>query len=412
MALEVRSTGPTQAPVGSGSQNWEVSGFGTPQAAIILMHNGGTADTDIAGALLSIGFYDGTRQRCGYCNMLDATAATGAHSSASVFTDRVGRVSWPGGDSRTVTSTAWSTNGISLTFDAGAARPYITVILIKGATGVYAGDYTPDTTVSNTVNATTTGINPNFIMNVGAYGSLVAGFAINSGSPLTQKSFGWSVSTNLSPCRNGSVLLSDRIGAAIVGGSASAFTYKEYEVTAFGTDQFTVTTQEGSSPSAFTTQQVFLALQVDALPDLFLATAPTGTGDWGPIYTATSQPVAALMIPCAQTAEDTYSDTGDESGGIGYYFVSPTEESGVYITNEDALTTTNASTRQSASLIIQGDEGGAPKFQASQPTFSSSGLTFADANTSSATAAYRILGVAFRDTSTSTAKRLMLLGVG
>src|SRR5262245_23934069 len=50
---------------GTGTQDFTVSGFGTPKAALIIAQLADTDGTPIADAYLCVGAVDGTRQWCG-----------------------------------------------------------------------------------------------------------------------------------------------------------------------------------------------------------------------------------------------------------------------------------------------------------------------------------------------------------
>jgi len=396
MAIETAIVS-AQAISGAGTQDFTSSGFGTPQAVMLIAHHGVTADSDTDLSLAAYGFYDGTNQSCSSTSDIHGSTATASRVVSDTFNTHIyNAYEFTYSGARTATASL-ITDGVRLTWSDATSRPYVTIILIKGATAAFAGTYAPAGTADTTVDVTTTGCDPNTIINAGAGTNTInaisgvltmsLGFATSRGS-ITQASIRYSGANSINTA--GSTAVYD---GYIATTGTSTVESAGIEITAMGTGQFTATTRSLES-TLLARQQAFLALQVDTAPDVFVGTTPT-SGDWTP-YTGSFEPSAVLMATSALTAvrSTNHTESGSACYGAGFYVVNSAAEIGNYNALQDDAATTNVSGRRSSALIIQENTGGTPVFSAASPTFTSTGLTYGSANITHGASGYKVVGFA------------------
>jgi len=159
MSIEVAVVNGT-TPTSTGTQSYEVSGFGTPQAAIIFVSESNTTNNPEVDVGFGIGLADGTRE-CFITNWANdnvGTTDTARHNNTTACAVLANSAS----TTHIVASfSAWSTNGITLNFTTvNTSAHYISVMLIKGCTNVRVDSAALSTTGTNTIS--TVGFKANF----------------------------------------------------------------------------------------------------------------------------------------------------------------------------------------------------------------------------------------------------------
>lgn len=384
-----------QALSGAGDQDYTVAGFGTPDGAIVFAQRGGDG-ADAAHMMYSVGFWDGTNQVCTFVAIEDNNTVSTGIANGSAFNNRVVELNLANlAESRNATISN-TTNGVTLTWDSSTDfQPWCTVILIKGTTGVVAGTFQPDAVITNTVSPSTTGINPNFVIMAESYTSALnytsetiaamsLGFASDESGGITNRCAAFGHQDSGGQGANAS----DLRGTSLV----TAAIRFETSVTAFGTAEFTVTTD--TVQTAANGHVAFLAMQVDVPPVLFLTSTPT-SGDFDP-YTDTKQPQSVLMATSHVTTKNVVNGADPDCSGLGWYFASVEgDESGGYATSDETGTTTDTNGRTDVALIIQNEGSGTPDFDASLPTFDGGGILFSSGNINHDNEPLFVVGAAF-----------------
>jgi hypothetical protein len=390
-----------QAPATDTTQDFEVSGFGTPTAAIIYATFGNDANAD--HAYMSQGFWDGTSAVCSQAN-----SEHGINPHSTTFTRRNGTHTGKGvrirlspsedpDDLREATvSNAPGGNGIRLTWSSdtntyGILRPYVTVILIS-ANDAQTGTLQANAVVDSSTIVDTLGFTPKFII-FGFLGTISCGFSSYQGeatTPLQRCISHGSDGGGANESSESSTWTS--YSAVMHKGSESILSaYECTEMSSTSSGRFVITTRLGAHPEYLS----YLALDFDTVPRIFSAGIPT-SGDFDP-YTDTVQPQSVLMITGGNTSTNTEQSGPAGAGGIGFYFAhddtTPVERGG-YTVDEDGVTTTNSSGQSKDALLIQ-DDVGTTLVEADTIDFDSTGIRFASANITHDSSTRYVIGALF-----------------
>lgn len=386
-----------QAPASNTTQDFEVAGFGTPDAAIILTGFGDDAESP--HARMCMGLYDGTNQRCcGYSQ--ETGVVTGNSDSRSWASDSDVVYETTAGTTalRSASATAWTSNGLRLTW-AGttSSRPYVTVILLKGDFNVVVGS--GDVPSSSSANITTTGVNPNLLITMnrfggtdfnGGLGRFNVGFAYDNGSSIEHYSAGLRLIDG-SPNDWRSAISN----TVLTGNQSDGIT-----VDSMGTEQFTIST----SVSFFSTDLIFMALELTDGIEVFSAETPA-SGDFDPVN-AGFEPALAFMICTSHGSIPNSASSGDPVTGFGLYCATNGDsvlDSGVYCSHADNVTTQDAESKAGENFEIPAHVSGDYDTLAratAVPTFDSSGIVWADADFVSGSGGYTVLGLMIEKNST------------
>ena len=407
MAFTVRQV-TLAAPATDTTQDYTQSGFGTPDACIVIASKESTDATWGGDGILSIGFYDGTSQKCVTLGQDNGATPNAGNQRVWERSAKVLDIRATGATDRTATA-ALITDGIRLTWaDAGSSDIRATVIFMKGATAYHVGYDQPNATVDTSTNHTTTGCNPNLIIGASTFGSGTEdsgtnsarhsiGFAWDNGATIEQMSTAHSW-LNTDPQDNNAytgntyfLTIPNTAGQATPG----------VEITGMGTAQFTtVPRNAGAGGGDF----IWLAIQL-AAEDVttFAVAAPTAAGDFDP-FTSSWTPQWVFMLPTTANALDS-AETGSQASveGLGVYSVNKDgDENGHYIYSENGVTgasSLNTGAKSESSLIgvTVSSSVVSESYDGNSPTFDSSGIVYADANFNHATATNYILGFAVED---------------
>lgn len=390
-----------QARADAGTQDFTQASFGTPQAALVIFHMGATLDTDIAKNVSAYGLYDGTNVYCSGISDIHNSTLTSSRVITELSKEKIFTVyEWEYSARRTATA-AWTTDGLRLTWDAGTvSRPYVTVVLMKGATNIAVGNYTTSGTDTGTTTVNTLGFTPNGLIVIGTG---LSTFESGEGRKCASIGFATSRGSITQACNRISGLALINTSESIAGYDsviASSGTTSErstYTLTEFISGGFTIRTN--SVTGADERAHGYIALNLEIAPDVFVGTTPT-SGDWSP-YTGTFQPGTVLMSANANTSLG-HDTSGAEIASHSMYALNGTDEIGSCFGADDAVAATALFSRHSAGLIIQDGAGGAPVFRAHSPTFSSTGITYASANITHGASGYKVFGMAFEGAAGST----------
>jgi hypothetical protein len=394
-----------QAPATNTTQNYTVSGFGAPQAAIILscLGNDGAWKND---ASIGLGFWDGTNQNvtgCGWDNASDPGNSRGRqYSDAS-------NVVWtiynsPSSNKRKASITDTVTDGVELTWTGTDIdeRPRVTVILIRGINGAQTGHRTADKSIDGTTQTVTAGMTPKLVIlagrrsdtatGQGSTASWFHGFACDNGSSIDQGVVGWRNSDGDPTDCNGQV----NDGYCIVGdvgtfGQLSG----PIEMTTMTSGSFTTTTR--LSIPVFSSHH-YLALDFDEDVVGWDAATPTSAGDFDP-FTASFTPQWAFMFPTGfQVLDTSYSGGDDGVEAMGLYSVNDDgEEDGHYVTMENGSTGAGSMFGQSRrdtrfEINEVAASASANLVNGDSPTFDATGIVYSDANFSHDGNQHQVLG--------------------
>ena len=387
-----------QAPNTNTTQNYTVSGFGTPTAAIIMWSKGNTAAWGNDGNI-GMGFWDGTDQRC----------VTAGYDHGDTLDSGSGRQAWDpanvvwmiinGGSTneRKASITGTVTDGLTLTWTGEApstVRPYVTVILINGINGAKTGFRTASDTDTGTTQTTTTGITPKLILFAGrlsasdtaSHGSgprVMFGFACNNGSTIDNYTHGLQNRHDLNPTDCNGAVRDD--GCFFLDYASNNWC----AVTTMTSGSFTTTSDINGT--VFASSHHYLALDFDESVVGWGGATPTTSGDWDP-FTASFTPQWAFMIPTGFAALNTNygaDQDGVESHHLYSVIKNPAssaaidEDSHNVVIENGSTTTVYAQSRHDTTLRIDRVSGtpGIENFIiGSNPTFDSSGIVYADAD--------------------------------
>ena len=405
MAINIKKVR-VEIPATNIAVDFDVTSFGTPQAAIIVAGNTVSDDTDEDEFLFSYGFWDGTNivNVSGWIEH-NVDSAVPAKSRRSTSSSLAMHFQNDGGNIRTATVTATNTDGIELTFAGTTSQQgFVEVWLINGCNDAVAGSSTnsdtigtPGVTVSGlgmTPKALFTAQAGNIDAAVGRH-EIALGFAADNGSSIDQ--FGM-----LQVAHNGlSATGMIRTDCVSMNG-ANSFVYTRQEIKSMSSGQFvrwTENVQSGGTPSD--NDLCYLALDFDEEVRVFNSTVPTTDVDWVPWSGGSFAPGAVIMIPTHHVALNT-EENGGNATFLGMYIFDGDNEgqmSGTFQDKSSGLS--DSSNRMSSSeIFVQYEAGGTPEFAAGADanTFSVSGeirYDKDDPNWNNGVAAYYVGGIVF-----------------
>lgn len=398
MTLNVRQVR-LQAPATNTTQDFTISGFGEPDACIVM--SGFGDGSWVSHAQLTIGGFDGTNQNCNGYGMENSSAVNTGQSRHQSSTSQVVRHMKDVSENRSAIASAFSTitDGVRLTWLGDTSfRPWTTVIMLKGDFTVFMGNDTlPSTT---TKSMTTTGVNPNFILffniwrgadSAGALGRFGMGFAHDTGS-------GIDVVGHNNRFNDGNPNdFNSTISDAQYVTDQNTF----MDVNSMGTETFEIETFSNHFSNALH----FMAFEFNENIKVFDSATVTTNVDWDPVVT-TFTPQWCFMLPTAHI-NIPENDSGSESSVESYGMYSNTEddtESGVYVIHENGSTVnqfaeSRTDTRFEINQVQSTDSENL--VNGNSPTFDSTGIVFAAANFTEAGTAYQQIGFMIEEDSSS-----------
>lgn len=399
MAVEwavVNSTTPSSTT----TKSFTSSGFGTPTAAIVLLGNNGAFGNPYSGAVSTcIGAMDGTREGCCsiFVNDAQSTTDTARSHSASRCLMLGGSAS-----SQYASFSAWTTDGVTLSFTWSFSARNITVILLKGTTNVRMDRYTLTGTSANDI--TTYGFKPDVLINftVGdtttqaldtTHGIISVGVVHNNSSDtVTQAAIGFSSPDGETVASKPSCTVRNDVGIMQQFNESVSW---QGVYSAFDANGFSVTPNVNPGGDYVYTLAIELDDPDDA--DITVYTSPTATGNWAKTDPG-FQPSFLFAILGAVATINTIET--DQDGGIFGLSVTDGTNSGYHgHTEEDAVGTSNTESNHDTNVCdLRTYSGGfSALYTATLSSFDASGFTWNfSAENDSASRVWPIL--AFKDT--------------
>ena len=345
----------------TGTQDFTVSGFGTPVAAMFIWSLSTTNATEVASQSIGIGFTDGTRDRCSFASA-DAGVTTTETACGNSNVACIDQIDEAGGNIAIAVFAAFITDGIRVNWTTvTGAGELITCILFGGTdiVNVHVGDFAIDTVQNNVVDITDPGFEPNFVIfaapiNCNANqtrsntGTISLAFAANSTSD-TVCGITRSSRDGRSTVEVATKVFATRIPQLTVNGGQDNV---EFEIGTFDSNGFSCTTRDNAA-TANTYQ--YLAVNLSSNSDAWtgIVDTPTSTGNnaqTGPGF----EPEAVFMGFC-MNATGVESETDDDAGGFGVGFFSANEEFCISTRDDDAATTTDCADVAESVAIRQND---------------------------------------------------------
>jgi hypothetical protein len=388
--VKVAVASATQSSTDSATQDYTISGFGTPKAALIIASadaSDGVSATP--GGRSCIGFFDGTRQGSLAHQDEDASAKVDC-DGARDYTKGAQTIDIAG--SPTTITASFITDGVRLTNDATQAwAGFVQVVLFGGAD--FSGECDTAIVGSNSGNTATktyntSGLDPHLVMFIGidkntdgARTGIINSFGIASINAPTRDTFvnrcmSWTSDHNNTAGAPSSVLQNNRCLSMV---DESGGLDWGIELTAATADGFTITTRDvnaGASMEVF-----YLALHLDdRASKIGSVTGPTTTADWSPSVSLGFTP---QYVGLGMTALDTGvgENTIDSTGLAGSHGISNNtgtgEEKFCGWYNEDAAPTINTNNNfRSRAVDIKDDVGSTTLLDMSHSSFDSGGWTY------------------------------------
>ena len=342
MAVSIRVTR-SAINTSTGTQDFTVSGFGTPKAAMFILTSAVTDGTEAAHAYLSVGATDGTRQWCIHTNAEDAQTTTDhavdhTNSACVEFTNV--------GDSATIDGSAsfsaWITDGVRINWDNAPGTAYLLTVVLFGGSDLsaYAGGEDP---TFLEIDVTAPGFEPDIVFVTG-HGRVPNGAHVNwhhslgaahNGVSVTERSqgaFSWNGQTSTIA---GQVQSTSFSGVEMYE-SPTAIQYG-IDIDTFDANGFSLTP---NGVNALGDRWNYLALKfANHTSWVGSVDSPTSTGDAAKTGVG-FKPQFVMMFESALTAEDSVDVTGNIIA-TGISTITASEAYCNAVTLEDAATTSN-----------------------------------------------------------------------
>lgn len=377
----------------TGDTAFTSSGFGTPDAAIILLGRGNTANNPQVHATFTGGFWCSDPGQAGITFSSEDAVSTSdtRRYGGSTY---AGSVVSPTADSLAVSYSASSTtDGINLTVAAGSTtlNRYASVVLLKGLTNAHVGSINLGTGTS-AINVTAPGFRADLVLllsdwaadatlTAGARGSFGAA-QISAGGTVAQGCISYESTDNAAASTARTIVLNDKALARITSGALAV----ECAIGA-NDNGFSIT------PSADSGSQYayYLAIECPDPEDAYVGVVDTITGTGDQAYTGAGlTPQALVLASTLATAVDTVTDSGAFNMGFGGPTTS--EWSSVYIDEYNSDPTDTEGYVDTSNILHIRSAVGTEDTVASLTAFGSDGWTLNYSNGSGA--ARKMLAIA------------------
>ncbi|OQB42199.1 MAG: hypothetical protein BWY09_00468 [Candidatus Hydrogenedentes bacterium ADurb.Bin179] len=377
----------------TGDTAFTSSGFGTPDAAIILLGRGGTANNPQVHATFTGGFW---------CSDPGQAGITFCSEDAQVTTDTrrygdstyAGHIASPTTDSVVISySASATTDGINLSVAAGSTtlNRYASVILLKGLTNAHVGSVSLGTGTS-AINVTAPGFRADLVLllstwaanatvTAAARGSFGAA-QISAGGTVAQGCISYESTDNAAASTARTIVLNDKALARITSGALAV----ECAIGA-NDNGFSIT------PSADSGSQYayYLAIECPDPEDAYVGVVDTITGEGDQAYTGAGlTPQALILASTLATAVDTVTDSG--AFNVGFGGPATSEWSSVYIDEYNSDPTDTEGYVDTSNILHIRSAVGTEDTVASLTAFGSDGWTLNYSNGSGA--ARKMLAIA------------------
>ena len=357
----------------TGTQDITISGIGTPKAAMVILQNASTDDTNTVNATTGIGFTDGTRGVHSWINSRNGQVASSTRR-------RTGAANWgfsynPSGF--VVTSfdfQAWITDGVRINItSANGDDCFATFVFFYGSdiTNVYC-DLVQLTGTS--INVTAPNFEPDLVIVAGngdatkdsrdVHAIQSYGFAINDGSDTNAGLFYYDENAQTTT-DNGVYVSSTASSGQYFNGTLSYQT----TVDTFDSQGFTFS----STASPGNDYVIYLAIEFNALDlSLTVEDSPAATGAYS--INAGFTPQFSMLLASRTTAINT-GDTTD-AGQFTLYTVDGTNDYSAVYSSEDGSVGSDTDTRSSSGKIVTLDNTAAVENEGTFTSFTGTGPSF------------------------------------
>ena len=357
----------------TGTQDITISGIGTPKAAMVILQNASTDDTNTANATACIGFTDGTRGVHSWINSRNGV-------SSSSTRRRTGDNSWgfsydPSGFVVTdFDFQSWITDGVRINItSANGDDCFATFVFFYGSDvlNVYC-DLVQLTSTS--LNVTAPNFEPDLVIVAGngdasqdtrtVHAIQSYGFAINDVSETNAGLFYYDENSQTT-MDNGQYVSNTACAGQYFNGTLSYQT----SVDTFDSQGFTFT----STAATGNDYVIYLAVEFDALDlSLTVEDSPASTGSYS--ITAGFTPQFSMLLASRTTAVNTGDTTN--AGQLTLYTVDGTNDYSAVYSSEDAVSTSDTVTRSSSGKVVTLDNTSAVENEGTFTSFGASGPTF------------------------------------
>jgi len=391
----VKSTTPGSAT----TKEFTSSGFGTPDAAIVIVGSALSTANPGDHVGLSIGFTDGTRQSC------MGIAAEHNQSSEKAYrrswTTKIVD-SWHATKKCMAEFDSFVTDGVKLDFTLDSAIHYIEVILIKGVTNVYAGS---KQLTSTSVNVEDPNFKPDLVLltcvgwntdNDTASAALLSfGASHNSSSDVVTN---WQTSVGVKHGDSNGYAYGQIRNESCVGQYYGTSVTWRAALDTYDSLGFTVTANASTGDDYIH----YLALELSDPDDAAIGIIDTPTSTGTEAYTGVGfEPLALLLSQTHLTAVNAPKyNSSDEAGVLALGASDGTTEVSIGSASDSGPETTNhqSDSNQSGIAQLYADDGSSTTHVASLDSFDTDGFTldFTDTDATARKWGY----IAFKDTST------------
>lgn len=317
-----------------GTQDFTVSGFGSPLCAMFFATAGTANGTAVSDAMLAVGVTDFTNSYSIASMSEDAQATTDTGASSGTTALRTLASTNQAVDGTATASVI--TDGARLTWsDAPPSAYLINAVLFGGAnvSNCSVGTLAANASVDSTASTTAPGFQPDLIVFITANGTThnrnSIGLAVNDGG-VVQRSIGMADQDSATGAQVVGVIRDERIVLNPSAGTGLA----TVELTSFDTNGFTMTTRD-STTSIPTVGYMAIKFGGGVSAKLVTCAAPTATG----MHSCTGAgwtPQAGIMLHTESLAVGTYYSTDDgEVLGISAFSVGSSASSAIYVEDSD-----------------------------------------------------------------------------
>lgn len=243
-----QSTAPT---TNGGTQDFVVSGFGTPKCALFFASLGTANGVAVTHAMLSVGFTDFTNEQT--VSVASESGVTTSDTGGSAGNSALRTISAAGQSLDGSATASTIANGARLTWSDPPPAAYLVNAVLFGGTNISncaVGATAGSATLNGTTAITAPGFQPDMVIaiyesNATANSRMSMGIAVNDASTIVQYATGLSDANGVTPTQTVSTIRSSRL---VMGPSGSGI--PSLELTSFDTNGFTVTTRDAAGTVA------------------------------------------------------------------------------------------------------------------------------------------------------------------
>ncbi len=377
----------------TGTQDYTSSGFGTAKGAIFIVTQGVTDGTAANHINLSLGWTDGTRDRCLNKQREDGVTTTDSRRKSASSVILMLNTNGNGTTLAEAAFSAFITDGVRINWTTVDSAFLVTCILLGGSDlSIYAGHAAVPTTASSSTDVTDPGFEPDIV--------LVAtsdGIAIDSanGASWNENSFGVVHNDGGGTITNRGIF--DQYQDSVTTTNPSAYysatyclgdlnttggtTQWEASLTAFDSSGFSITTS--GTGGATSTDAIYLALKfANHSSGVITHTTPTSTGndaETGFGFT----PQFVMMGMGFHEAVDTGYENAN-AGPFGFSAFTASAEFSNTVATEDGASTSNEQSLSDNQAVNLADHDGTTGLTASFVSMDANGFTLNYANVEAA----------------------------